>query len=59
MLRLPFSRMEIVPASALAGEGFIVREPGSGTRAPLDGAYLCCARHFPICVTRRACSGGR
>lgn len=37
-----FAQMEQVPVSALAGEGFIVREPGSGTRAALDeylGAY--------------------
>ena len=32
----PFTRMEKVPVSALAEEGFIVREPGSGTRAALD-----------------------
>lgn len=32
----PFTRMDIVPAAALAEEGFIVREPGSGTRAALD-----------------------
>jgi len=32
----PFARMELVPAAALADEGFIVREPGSGTRAALD-----------------------
>jgi DNA-binding transcriptional LysR family regulator len=32
----PFARAEKVPASALLGEGFIVREPGSGTRAALD-----------------------
>src|SRR5450631_3079599 len=32
----PFTRMELVPASALANEGFIVREPKSGTRAALD-----------------------
>jgi DNA-binding transcriptional LysR family regulator len=31
-----FADMELVPASALADEGFIVREPGSGTRAALD-----------------------
>src|SRR6202140_1037207 len=31
-----FTRMEVVPASALAGEGFIVREPRSGTRAAFD-----------------------
>jgi len=31
-----FARMELVPASALSDEGFIVREPGSGTRAALD-----------------------
>ena len=32
----PFARMEQVPAQALMGEGFIMREPGSGTRAALD-----------------------
>jgi DNA-binding transcriptional LysR family regulator len=33
----PFTQSEeIVPAQALVGEGFIVREPGSGTRAALD-----------------------
>jgi DNA-binding transcriptional LysR family regulator len=32
----PFTRLEEVPALALADEGFIVREPGSGTRAALD-----------------------
>jgi len=32
----PFTRMEIVPANALTGEGFIVREPRSGTRAVFD-----------------------
>jgi DNA-binding transcriptional LysR family regulator len=32
----PFARAEKVPARALLGEGFIVREPGSGTRAALD-----------------------
>ncbi len=31
-----FTRMELVPASALAGEEFIVREPRSGTRAAFD-----------------------
>jgi len=31
-----FAQLEEVPAAALAGEGFIVREPGSGTRAALD-----------------------
>ena len=31
-----FARRELVPVSALADEGFIVREPGSGTRAALD-----------------------
>jgi DNA-binding transcriptional LysR family regulator len=31
-----FARMESVPASALGEEGFIVREPRSGTRAALD-----------------------
>src|SRR2546421_2806256 len=32
----PFARAEKVPARALLTEGFIVREPGSGTRAALD-----------------------
>lgn len=32
----PFTRMERVPAALLAREGFIVREPGSGTRAALE-----------------------
>ena len=32
----PFASLEQVPAAALADEGFIVREPGSGTRAALD-----------------------
>ena len=32
----PFARMEMVPAHALQDEGFIVREPGSGTRTALD-----------------------
>jgi len=32
----PFARMEKVSARALLSEGFIVREPGSGTRAALD-----------------------
>ena len=31
-----FTRLEEVPAAALAEEAFIVREPGSGTRAALD-----------------------
>ena len=31
-----FTRMEEVTAQALVDEGFIVREPGSGTRAALD-----------------------
>jgi LysR family transcriptional regulator, low CO2-responsive transcriptional regulator len=32
----PFARAEKVPVSALMSEEFIVREPGSGTRAALD-----------------------
>jgi LysR family transcriptional regulator, low CO2-responsive transcriptional regulator len=32
----PFTRMEVVSARALLDEGFIVREPESGTRAALD-----------------------
>jgi DNA-binding transcriptional LysR family regulator len=31
-----FARLEEVPARALLEEGFIIREPGSGTRAALD-----------------------
>lgn len=32
----PFARAGSIPAAALAREGFIVREPGSGTRAALE-----------------------
>ena len=32
----PFTTMDSVPAMALQNEGFIVREPGSGTRAAMD-----------------------
>ena len=32
----PFTRMERVPATALAREGFIVREQGSGTRTAIE-----------------------
>jgi LysR family transcriptional regulator, low CO2-responsive transcriptional regulator len=32
----PLAQLETVPAAALAREGFIVREPGSGTRAALE-----------------------
>ena len=32
----PFAHMEQVPAQALGMEGFIMREPGSGTRAAID-----------------------
>ncbi|HET8745076.1 MAG TPA: LysR substrate-binding domain-containing protein [Ramlibacter sp.] len=32
----PFTRLELVPAAALAREAFIVREEGSGTRAALQ-----------------------
>jgi LysR family transcriptional regulator, low CO2-responsive transcriptional regulator len=32
----PLATLESVPAAALAREGFIVREPGSGTRAALE-----------------------
>lgn len=35
-LEHPFARMEKVSARALMTEGFIVREPGSGTRAALE-----------------------
>jgi DNA-binding transcriptional LysR family regulator len=32
----PFAARDLVPAQALVDEGFIMREPGSGTRAALD-----------------------
>jgi DNA-binding transcriptional LysR family regulator len=32
----PFTRMDVVAAATLSREGFIVREPSSGTRAALD-----------------------
>jgi len=32
----PFTRMEHVPVQAMLNEDFIVREPGSGTRAAFD-----------------------
>ena len=38
----PFTRLEQVPAAALAEEGFIMREPGSGTRAALDHFMHAC-----------------
>ena len=45
----PFTRLELVPAAALAEEGFIVREPGSGTRAALDD-YMHAHRIMPRMV---------
>jgi LysR family transcriptional regulator, low CO2-responsive transcriptional regulator len=45
----PFSGMGTVPAHALNGEGFIIREPGSGTRAALD-EYLRAHRITPRVV---------
>jgi len=49
-----FARMEEVPARALADEGFIVREPGSGTRAALD-EYMQ-AHSMPLRVTMQMSS---
>lgn len=43
----PFAAMAHVPAAALAREPFIVREPGSGTRAALD-AYLAAHQVQPV-----------
>ncbi len=45
----PFARAESVPAAALAREGFIVREPGSGTRAALE-EYLSAHRLQPMFI---------
>ncbi|WP_088280189.1 LysR family transcriptional regulator [Ideonella sp. A 288] len=45
----PFARAESVPASALANEGFIVRERGSGTRAALE-EYLAGHRLQPMFI---------
>ncbi len=45
----PFTRLELVPAAALAEEGFIMREPGSGTRAALDD-YMHARRIMPRMV---------
>jgi len=42
----PFTQLAHVPAQALADEAFIVREPGSGTRAALD-EYLHAHRLTP------------
>lgn len=44
-----FQTMDEVPAAALANEPFIVREPGSGTRAALE-AYLAHHRIQPVFV---------
>jgi DNA-binding transcriptional LysR family regulator len=46
-----FSHFEEVPAQALVDEGFIVREPGSGTRAALD-EYLHAHHVTPRIVTQ-------
>ena len=43
----PFAQAESVAAAALAREGFIVREPGSGTRAALE-EYLTAHRLQPM-----------
>jgi DNA-binding transcriptional LysR family regulator len=45
----PFARAENVPAAALAREGFIVREPGSGTRAALE-EFLAVHRLQPMLI---------
>jgi LysR family transcriptional regulator, low CO2-responsive transcriptional regulator len=45
----PFAQSEGVPALALAREGFIVREPGSGTRAALE-EYLASYRLQPVFI---------
>jgi DNA-binding transcriptional LysR family regulator len=45
----PFAQAEGVPAAALAREGFIVREPGSGTRAALE-EYLASYRLQPMFI---------
>lgn len=45
----PFAQSEGVPAVALAREGFIVREPGSGTRAALE-EYLASHRLQPVFI---------
>jgi DNA-binding transcriptional LysR family regulator len=45
----PFTRAETVPAGALLREGFIVREPGSGTRAALE-EYLAAYRLQPMFI---------
>jgi len=44
-----FARAENVPAAALAREGFIVREPGSGTRAALE-EFLAVHRLQPMFI---------
>jgi LysR family transcriptional regulator, low CO2-responsive transcriptional regulator len=46
----PFSDMEHVPLSAVVNEPFIVREPGSGTRAALD-EYMQAHHMSPHVVT--------
>ncbi|MDM0077691.1 LysR substrate-binding domain-containing protein [Variovorax sp. J2P1-59] len=45
----PFARAENVPAGALAREGFIVREQGSGTRAALE-EFLAVHRLQPMLI---------
>ena len=45
----PFATAESVPAAALAREGFIVREPGSGTRSALE-EYLAEFRLQPLFI---------
>ncbi|HSW06952.1 LysR substrate-binding domain-containing protein [Aquabacterium sp.] len=45
----PFARAESVPAAALAREGFIVREQGSGTRAALE-EYLSAQHLQPMFI---------
>ena len=63
----PFVRRGEVPAAALADEGFIIREPGSGTRGALD-EYLHAHQMTPRVVMQmssdeaiklRLCAAGR
>lgn len=49
----PLAHVESVPAAALAREPFIVREPGSGTRAALE-EYLDNYRLHPVFVMEMA-----
>ena len=50
----PFTRMDEVPAAALQHEGFIVREPGSGTRAAME--EYAAAHHLQLRVVMEMAS---